>query len=82
MNLAIFPSIDEEKFALETNSSLVKVPHSTLTDLTQICFIRYVILRAFLSFLFWASEDEVKVKGHADYLFSLRGFKNQLRNYV
>ena len=42
----------------------------------------YVILRAFLSFLFWASEDEVKVKGHVDYLFSLRGFKNQLRTYV
>ena len=67
MNLAIFPPIDEEKFALETNSSLVKVPHSTtLTDLTQICFIMS-FLELFLSLFFWASEEEVKVKGQADY---------------
>ena len=63
MNLAIFPSIDEEKFALETNSSLVKVPHSTLADLTQICFIMS-LLELFCPF-FWTLEDEVKVKGQA-----------------
>ena len=79
MNLAIFPSIDEEKFALETNSSLVKVPHSTLTDLTQICFI--MSFSELFCPLFSGLQKMKWVKGQADYLFSLRGFKNQLPMY-